>query len=317
MIDISSPESFITSVRCQACASGDVKYDSSASSTFKSNGSTLEFDYGYIYAVGNLTLDTFDFDGLKAKSQPFMEAEIVQPTGASWDDISTIHGIVGLTPSSLGSALNNPSPFMTMIKDRVLDRNMFSMRLLEPRRIIFGAVDSDLFAGEIVRIPLSNETGKYALTGRWQAEANYLTLGNDPGLRISLDGFTASFSTGSAYILLPDCLVFDLWQDLEFEEIMYMPPSVSCDKLIYMPDIIFNLAGKNLTLTPHDYTFRWPIKDSQTRCVSAIMPFGVDQNDEIVLGSAFLRTFYSVFDLDTNTLGCESAAHRSSHTVTD
>lgn len=36
------------------------------------------------------------------------------------------------------------------------------------------------------------------------------------------------------------------------------------------------------------------------------MPFGVEQCDEIVLGSAFLRTFYSVFALDTNTLGCKS-----------
>lgn len=105
-------------------------------------------------------------------------------------------------------------------------------------------------------------------------------------------------------MLLPDPIVSDIWRDLEFEELMYMPPSVSCDKLALMPDIIFNLAGKNFTLTPYDYTFEWPMKPSRTRCATAIMPFGIEQYNEIVLGSAFLRTFYSVFDLDTNTIGC-------------
>jgi len=305
LIDISSPESFVSSVKCKTCAPGDGKYDSSASFSFQSNDTVLEIDGGYIFAGGHVVSDTFDFDGIKAEKQPFLEATTVQPIGLSWDDMSTIHGIVGLTPSSAGSVLNNSSPFMTMVSENVLDRNLFSMRLREPRELLFGAHDSDLFTGDIVQLPLSNKTSRYGLTARWQAEANYLTLGSDPGLRISLAGYTASFSTGSAFILLPDRMVSDIWRDLEFEDLMYMPPSVSCDKLAFMPDIIFNLAGKNFTLTPNDYTFEWPMKPSRTRCATAIMPFGIEQYDEIFLGSAFLRTFYSVFDLDTNTIGCK------------
>lgn len=70
-----------------------------------------------------------------------------------------------------------------------------------------------------------------------------------------------------------------------------MPPSVACEQGAIMPDIRFNLAGKIFTLTPYDYTFEWPIEQSRTRCVSAIMPFGVEQYDEIVLGSAFYEPF--------------------------
>lgn len=305
LIDISSPESFVSSVKCKTCAPGDVKYDSSASSSFQSNDTVLENDYGYVFASGHVVSDTFDFDGLKAKHQPFSEATTVEPIGLSWDDMGIIHGIVGLTPTSAGSVLRNPSPFMTMVSQNVLDQNLFSMRLREPRELLFGAYDSDLFTGDIIQLPLSNKTSQYGLTGRWQTEANYLTLGSDPGLRLSLAGYTASFSSGSAFILLPDRMVSDIWRDLEFEELMYMPPSVSCDKLVFMPDIIFNLAGKNFTLTPNDYTFEWPIKASRSRCATAIMPFGIEQYNEIFLGSAFLRAFYSVFDLDTNTIGCK------------
>lgn len=307
LIDISSPETFVTSVECETCAAGDVRYESSRSSSSKVNGTALEVDYGYILASGNVTVDTFDFDGFQVKDQPFLEATVVEPIGLSWDDMSIIHGIAGLTPSTAGSVLNNPSPFLSMVKEKVLDRNLFSLRLREPCELMIGAVNDELFTGDLVQIPLTNKTGRYALTGRWQAEANYLTLGSEPGIRNSLAGYTASFSTGSAFMLLPDHLVMDLWQDLGFEEIMFLPLSVACEQRDIMPDLTFNLAGKNFTLTPYDYTFEWPIKQSRTRCVSAIMPFGVEQYDEIVLGSAFLRAFYSVFDLDTNTMGCKSA----------
>lgn len=161
-----------------------------------------------------MTIDHFDFDGVQVKNQPFLEATTVEPIGISWDDTSIIHGVVGLTPSSAGSTFRNPSPFMSMVKEKVLDRNLFSMRLREPRELMVGAVNHELFTGHLVKIPLTNKTGRYALTGRWQAEADYLTLGSEPGIRMSLAGYTASFSTGSAFMLLPDRLVMDIWQDL-------------------------------------------------------------------------------------------------------
>lgn len=308
LIDISSPETFVTSIECNICASGDSRYDSSRSCSSKGNGTALEIDYGYLFASGNVTKDTFEFDGIQVEDQPFLAATTVQPIGLSWDDLSIIHGTMGLTPSSAGSVLKHPSPFMLMVKDRLLDQNLFSMRLREPSELIVGAIDHELFTGDLVQIPLTNKTGRYALTGSWQAEAHYLTIGSEPGIRMSLAGYTASFSTRSPYMLLPDDLVMDILQNLQFEDLMFLPPSVACEQRLVMPDIIFNLANKNFTLTPYDYTFEWPIKQSEIRCVSAILPFGVEQYDEIVLGSAFLKAFYSVFDLDTNTLGCKSAS---------
>lgn len=303
LMDISSPETFASSIECQKCLPGDVRYDASRSCSSKTNGTALEFDYGYMYASGNMTVDTFYLDGFQVKNQLFLEATTVEPIGLSWDNIGIIHGILGLTPSSEGSTLNNPSPFMSMVKEKALDRNIFSICLREPRELMFGAVNHERFNSELVRIPLTNKSGRYALTGRWQAEAGYLTLGSEPGIRMSLAGYTTSFSTLSAFMLLPDQLVMDIWKILLFEDMMFLPPSVACEQRRVMPDITFNLAGKNFTLTPYDYTLQWPMEHGGARCVSAILPFGVEQYDEIVLGSAFLQAFYSVFDLDTNTLG--------------
>ena len=305
-MDISSPETFVTSIECDKCLTGDVRYDASRSCSSTNNGTALEIDYGYLFASGNMTADTFYLDAVQIKNQPFLEATTVMPIGLSWDDLGIIHGILGLTPSSAGSVLNNPSPFMSMIKEKTLDRNIFSLCLQEPREITFGAINHARFNSDLIQIPLSNKRGRFALTGRWQAEAGYLTLGSEPGIRMSLAGYTASFSTGSAFMFLPDKLVMDIWRDLQFEEIVFLPPSVACEQRRFMPDITFNLAGKNFSLTPYDYTLQLPIKHSRTRCVSAILPFGVEQYNEIVLGSAFLQAFYSVFDSDNNSLGRKS-----------
>lgn len=113
-----------------------------------------------------MTTDTFDFGGIQVKNQPFLEATTMEPLGLSWDDISIIRGIAGLTPSSADSVLYNSSPFISMVDGKVLDRYLFSLRLREPRELIVGAIDHEQFTGDLVKIPLTKKTGRYALTGR-------------------------------------------------------------------------------------------------------------------------------------------------------
>lgn len=196
---------------------------------------------------------------------------------------------------------------MSMAAQGLLDDDIFALRLREPRELTFGGVNASLYMGEFTKIPLSNKKSPYGLTGRWQAEANYLAVGSIPGIRTTLEGLTASFVTSSAYIMVPDLIVHCLLRDLEFEERMFMPPSVSCDRRASLPDLTFNLAGRNFTLTPYDWTFEWPLEHGITRCVSAVTGIGLPPEEvtEIVLGSAFLRAFYSVFNLEEKTIGCE------------
>ena len=252
-------------------------------------------------------------NGLDVENQAFLNAYRVQPVGSSWDDIASVHGVMGLTPLSTGSSLKLPSPLMTMASQGLLDENIVSLRLREPRELTFGGVNHELFMGNITRIPITNHTSPFGLTGRWQAEATYVAIGSMPGISIDLKGLTASFSTSTAYILLPDSIAYDILHDLDFDtDINFLPPSVTCEQRAMLPEIVFNLAGYNFSLTPYDYTFEWPIEDYGSRCVSAIMPIGLPTQDttEIMLGSAFLRAFYSVFDLDGPTVGCMSPPMR-------
>ena len=259
-------------------------------------------------ASGELSEDVVSLSSLRIQNQQFLEATSVEPTSLSWDNLRDIHGVIGLSPSSAASDFESPSLFMSMASQKILGDNSFSLRLRAPAELAFGGVNRTLFTGNLTRIPITNRTSPYGLTGRWQVNADYLAVGSKPGWRHSLSGLTTSFTTSSAFILLPDLLAYNLLQDLEFEDIGFMPLSVACEKREFLPSLTFNLAGHNLTLAPYDWTFEWPMrKGDPPRCVSAVMPIGIPDKDlkEIQLGSAFLRTFYSVFDLDTKTVGCK------------
>ena len=146
--------------------------DSSASKTFSPNGTATDIDYGWLLISANAFQDTFSSNGLDVENQAFLNAYRVQPVGSSWDDIASVHGVMGLTPRSTGSGLKLLSPFMTMASQGLLDENIISLRLREPRESTLGGINHELFMGNITRIPITNHTSPYSLTGRWQAEGH-------------------------------------------------------------------------------------------------------------------------------------------------
>lgn len=87
-----------------------------------------------------------------------------------------------------------------------------------------------------------------------------------------------------------------------------MPSSIDCNLRDSLPDLTFNFEGRNVTITPYDYTMVWRYPGGPTRCITAIFstyPTEPGETEEIILGSAFLRAAYTVFDLDSRTIGCK------------
>lgn len=250
--------------------------------------------------------DTFHFGDLQVEDQLFQEANEVLPIGLSWDDRSIIQSIISLAPSSAESVQKLPSPFMNMVSQGILDSNSFALRLREPREIMFGDINHDLYTGNFTRIPLAVQTKEHNIfKGGWQVEAKSISLGYDTRLNMSLEGYTATFSTGWAVLGLPWEVVSNFVAALDFENLMFMPPSVACERRAEMPDISINLAGHDFALSAFDYTYEWP-GEGEVRCVAAFSAFELGpQEKTVVLGSSFLRAFYTVFDLDDQSIGCK------------
>lgn len=80
--------------------------------------------------------------------------------------------------------------------------------------------------------------------------------------------------------------------------------TVECEKRDSLPDLTFTLSGHNFTIGPYDY-----ILEVQGSCISSFM--GMDFPEPVgplaILGDAFLRRWYSVYDLGNNAVGLAKA----------
>ena len=319
LIDISAQDSFIPSSNCTYCKPDSQRFNSSASSSFRSNCTAIDLDYSYLTTSGTVAQDTFHFGSLQVEDQLFQEANEVLPIGVDWDDRTIIQSIISLAPSSAGSVQNVPSPFMNMASQGVLDSSTFALRLREPREVMFGGTNRDLYTGNFTRIPLAVQTkDRNIFTGGWQVVAKSISLGYDSRLNMSLDGYTATFSTGWAALGLPWEVASNFITALDFDEdIMFMPASVACKRRAEMPDISINLAGHDFVLSAYDYTYEWPMGEGEVRCVAAFAGFEFEHQEKmIVLGSSFLRAFYTVFDLEDQSIGCKSMSNKALERVT-
>lgn len=118
LLDISAADTFISSIRCKSCSSKREAfsgYNSTASLTYHPNNTSIRIDYGTVVTTGILSQDKFHLGDLDIEDQLFQEALIVNSAGPSWDDISIVHGVLGLTPSSVGSAQQIFNPFINAV----------------------------------------------------------------------------------------------------------------------------------------------------------------------------------------------------------
>jgi len=80
--------------------------------------------------------------------------------------------------------------------------------------------------------------------------------------------------------------------------------TIECEKRDSLPDMSFTLSGHEFAITPYDY-----ILEVQGSCISSFM--GMDFPEPVgplaILGDAFLRKWYSVYDLGKNTVGLAAA----------
>jgi len=214
--------------------------------------------------------------------------------GDSWD------GALGLAAGDMGM-------LGSVMDQGLLDQNMFSLKLPrmkgERGEILFGGVDHDLYLGELKSLPLIEEK-----KSRWAVAATSLSVNDGEGLVLDLKG-TAVFETEFPFIGLPEKYVRILDEQLGMQNAGkswdYIR-SIECSGRRLLHNITIVLGGEEFVVSPWEYTAEADMGDfgGGRRCVSAFVPNAEDDQD-VVLGSVFLRAFYGVFDLDRRTVSSE------------
>jgi len=298
VLDTGSSNLWVPSSECGSIACYlHSKYDSSDSSTYKKNGSSFEIRYGSGSVAGFISQDIVQIGDLKIKSQDFGEA--TSEPGLAFA-FGKFDGILGLGYDSIAVNKVVP-PFYNMIDQGMLDEPVFAFYLGDTANgegdeseAMFGGINKDHYTGKMTKIPLRRKA-------YWEVDLDAISFGDATA---ELDNTGVILDTGTSLIALPSTLAELLNKEIGAKKSFNGQYTVECEKRDSLPDLTFTLTGTNFTITPYDY-----ILEVQGSCISSFMPMDFPEpvGPLAILGDAFLRKWYSVYDLGDNSVGLAKA----------
>ncbi len=228
--------------------------------------------------------------------------------------------VLGLAQYNSSFERNFMSPLSAMMVQGVLDENLFSLRLSrsdddEPGQLTLGGVNEDLYTGELIELPVTNKQDRWLFdSAKWQVSARSLSFGHGDQTihRTFAKDHIAIFETHHPYIFVEAEVAEGINDLIGAEPIDWFPDSVPCSRRSELPDLTINLNGYNFTITAYDYTLEVDIEKYGLRCLSAFIGLIEPGEPVIVLGSAFLKAFVSVYHVDDRTVSCKSNSQFSS-----
>jgi len=297
VLDTGSSNLWVPSTQCGSIACYlHKKYDSSSSSTYKSNGSSFEIHYGSGSLTGFISQDTMTIGDLTVKKQDFAEA--TSEPGLAFA-FGRFDGILGLGFDTISVNKIVP-PFYNMVDQKLLDEPVFAFYLGDTNdsgdesEAIFGGINKDHYEGKITYIPLRRKA-------YWEVDLDAITFGDETA---EMENTGVILDTGTSLNVLPSALAELLNKEIGAKRGYNGQYTVECDKRDSLPDITFTLSGYNFSITAHDY-----ILEVSGSCISTFqgMDFEAPVGPLAILGDAFLRRWYSVYDLGKGAVGLAKA----------
>ncbi|KAJ7268571.1 endopeptidase [Mycena rebaudengoi] len=297
VLDTGSSNLWVPSTHCTSIACFlHKKYDSSASSTYKVNGSGFSITYASGSLEGFVSSDTVSIGDLKILKQDFAEA--TNEPGLAFA-FGKFDGILGLAYDTISVNRIVP-PFYNMINKRLLDEPVFSFRIgpseEDGGEVIFGGIDRSAYIDTIDYIPVRRKA-------YWEVELEKVSFG---GEELELENTGAAIDTGTSLIALPTDIAEMINSMIGAKRSWTGQYTVECDKVPSLPEFTFYFDGRHFPLQGSDY-----ILNLQGTCISSFT--GLDINlpgDESlwIIGDVFLRKYYTVYDFGRNAVGFAKAA---------
>ena len=328
IIDTIWTDLFVPSLPCGGSHCPELaKYNASASSTYRENGTVKRTTYGPLLAYGKESIDTLSLGDLSVPQHHFQALnfyEMVYPDDGleGWDSVLGLAYEREEWMDDPRSPNTLSSPFRRVVESKVLDSNLISLKL--PRNdpdtgdIVFGDLNEDLF----VEGSMAWNSLYPANTTQWQIEVVSVSMVKE-GKKItaptalvnkSPTSYSALVMTAWPILAFPHALGRELLSRLPLE-----PSScggemvIPCSSIPDLPDLVIEFrSGQETALKGEDYvaklTMPW-CREPVVECLPLIEAFpehapGFEiPKDLLVLGGAVLKNVYSVFDWDERRVG--------------
>ncbi|KAJ2920137.1 hypothetical protein MD484_g319, partial [Candolleomyces efflorescens] len=297
ILDTGSSNLWVPSVQCTSIACFlHTKYDSSQSSSYKANGTEFKIQYGSGSMEGFVSNDVLTIGDLTIKNQDFAEA--TKEPGLAFA-FGKFDGILGLAYDRISVNHITP-PFYSMINQKLLDSPVFSFRIgtseEDGGEAIFGGIDDTAYTGKLHYVPVRRKA-------YWEVELEKVTFGDD---ELELENTGAAIDTGTSLIALPTDMAEMLNTQIGAKKSWNGQYQLDCSKIPSLPELSFYFGGKPYALQGSDY-----VLNVQGTCISAFQGLDLNLPDGSsiwIVGDAFLRKYYTVYDLGNDAVGFAPAA---------
>lgn len=247
-LDTGSPFLWVVSSECTSSGcKGHNKYDHTASSTYKPNGTKFQLHYGAGDFSGFWSEDMFQLGAASTNEQIFVGEGVTTPDHFSSE---TEHdGILGLCPvvnympgggtDPQGNVVP-PSVLTSLYQQKIIESLEFGLvssnqglpKELADSTFVMGGVDETLITGDVHYVPITQTTDTHWL------------LDNQKGFN---DGsYTVAFDTGTGVILGSQAAVGGVISKIGTID-------KYCTGLKDKPSISVNLGGIDFEMDPYDY----------------------------------------------------------------
>ena len=278
------------------------KFDESQSSTWKPSGQSVEFKYGTGDVSGHGGTETVELAGISVDNVGIAIVDRIDVQAVT-DPTS---GIMGMAFESLAK-LGKPWWQLVYESGKVsgqffaywLKRNNDNGQVFDSNggEFSIGELDHDYYKGDINYIPLSGED-------YWRIPLQSISVsGQDVGLGgqgaidtgTSLIGARSDF-TSRFYSHIPGAHPHSNWS-LRLKGFYEFDCSTQVD-------VAFNFGGKSYNINSADFALKGFTSDSSS-CTGAIfsLDLGWGSPVDYVVGDAFLKNVYSVFDYGRRSVG--------------
>lgn len=315
-IDTTSDTLFVPSTTCQygVCDPRQQHgYQSNASSTYHPNGSYAGAKWGAVNYGGVYSQDTVHLGDTGVTDHLFEEW-----TSASCYSIGCLNtgydGAVGLAPPwKLGARV--PNLLAALQSQDLLDKPVFSLKLPvgpdDEGEILFGAIPESIDASNLVTLPVINVTSPPDFSDAWTVSATHISFDSPSPMNVSLGlASWALLDSSSPYLILPTGLARNLIQAIGARRGPYWFHNIPCERRQELPILTFGLGGHEFGVSAFEYTLEVDglFPHAGKMCVTTFMEAGEffpDSWEGVVLGSPFLRGFWSVWDFGEGNVSCE------------
>ncbi|EGN96394.1 hypothetical protein SERLA73DRAFT_76353 [Serpula lacrymans var. lacrymans S7.3] len=284
--DTGSSDLFLPGPECGSTCGGHTLYSPNASSTSKDLGRTFSLSYGDGSTVsGEQYSDSVQIAGYTATSQTLGVAN--QYSSSFTKSQFPPDGLMGMAFPILSVYGANPV-FQTLVSEGVLPEPVFAFKLASSgSELCIGGTNPSLYQGSFTYTPVT-------FAAYWQINIDSLNANNAQ----IIGGVSGIIDTGTTLIVANTSNVNQFYSALNGTDVGGGSYTLPCDS---MPSISITLGGTSFTMSPD--TFNIGAYDSTGEaCVGA-----VSANDGIgdfwVLGDAFLRNVYTVFDVGNSRVG--------------